>query len=62
MGPLLCLKKGDDVGHIKRMIQSDDKFLQIDFGEKHWNLDDPDQNSNVDEDVPMCDTSEEDFD
>ena len=31
------------------MIQSDDKLLQIDLGEKHWDLDDPDQNSNVDE-------------
>ena len=44
------------------MIQLDDKLWKIDLGEKHWDWDDPDQNSNVDEDVPMCDTSEEDFD
>ena len=44
------------------MIQSNDKLLQIDLGEKHWDLDDPNKNSNMDEDVPMCDTSEEDFD
>ena len=44
------------------MIQSNDKLLQIDLGEKHSDLDDPDKNSNVDEDVPMCDTCEEDFD
>ena len=43
------------------MIQLDDKLLQIDLEEKHWDLDDLDQNSNVDEDVQMCDMSEEDF-
>ena len=36
------------------MIQLDDKLLQIDLGENYWDLDDPDQNSNVDEDVPGC--------
>ena len=43
------------------MIQLDNKLLQIELGEKHWDLDGPDQNSNVDEDVPMCNTSKEDF-